>query len=185
LKKAQGARVVSLSSRGHRLSPLVFDDIDFKHRPYDPWVAYGQSKTANILFTVELDRRGEKDGVRAFAVHPGRIFETGLAKHLSHEALKGLGAISADGTPLIDPAKGLKTVEQGAATQVWCATSPKLAGLGGVYCEDCDIAQLQHAAGEGGVAAKAGQGRAGVWPHAVDREAAMRLWSVSEQMLER
>jgi NAD(P)-dependent dehydrogenase (short-subunit alcohol dehydrogenase family) len=183
LKKAQGARVVSLSSRGHRLSPVVFDDIDFEHRPYDPWAAYGQSKTANILFTVELDRRGEKDGVRAFAVHPGRIFETGLAKHLSHDALIGLGAVSEDGTPLIDPAKGLKTVEQGAATQVWCATSPKLAGLGGVYCEDCDIAQLQQRQGEGGASAQAGPGRAGVWPHAVDREAATRLWSVSEQML--
>ena len=183
LKKAQGARVVSLSSRGHRLSPVVFDDIDFEHRPYDPWTAYGQSKTANILFAVELDRRGEKDGIRAFAVHPGRIFETGLAKHLSHDALKDLGAVSEDGTPVIDLAKGLKTVEQGAATQVWCATSPKLAGLGGVYCEDCDIAQLQHTQGEGGVSAKAGPGRAGVWPHAVDLEAAARLWSVSEQML--
>ena len=183
LKKAQGARVVSLSSRGHRLSPVVFDDIDFEHRPYDPWAAYGQSKTANILFAVELDRRGEKDGMRAFAVHPGRIFETGLAKYLSHDALKVLGAVSEDGTPVIDPAKGLKTVEQGAATQVWCATSPELAGLGGVYCEDCDIAQLQQRQGEGGVSAKTGPGRAGVWPHAVDREAAARLWSVSEQML--
>jgi NAD(P)-dependent dehydrogenase (short-subunit alcohol dehydrogenase family) len=185
LKKAQGARVVSLSSRGHRLSPVVFDDIDFDHRPYDPWAAYGQSKTANILFAVELDRRGEKDGIRAFAVHPGRIFETGLAKHLSLDALKGLGAVSEDGTPVIDPAKGLKTVEQGAATQVWCATSPKLAGLGGVYCEDCDIAQLQPTQGAGGVSANAGPGRAGVWPHAVDLEAAARLWSVSEQMLGR
>ena len=92
-------------------------------------------------------------------------------------------AVSGDGTPIIDPAKGLKTVEQGAATQVWCATSPKLAGLGGVYCEDCDIAQLQHTQGEGSVSAKAGPGRAGVWSHAVDREAAARLWSVSEQML--
>ncbi len=183
LKKAQGARVVALSSRGHRLSPVVFDDIDFERRPYDPWAAYGQSKTANILFAVELDRRGEKDGMRAFAVHPGRIFETGLAKHLSHDALKNLGAVSEDGSPVIDPAKGLKTVEQGAATQVWCATSPRLAGLGGVYCEDCDIAQLQQRQGEGGVSAKAGPGRAGVWPHAVDREAAARLWSVSEQML--
>jgi NAD(P)-dependent dehydrogenase (short-subunit alcohol dehydrogenase family) len=183
LKKAQGARVVALSSRGHRLSTVVFDDIDFERRPYDPWAAYGQSKTANILFAVELDRRGEKDGMRAFAVHPGRIFETGLAKHLSHDVLKGLGAVSEDGTPVIDPAKGLKTVEQGAATQVWCATSPKLAGLGGVYCEDCDIAQLQQRQGEGRVSAKAGPGRAGVWPHAVDREAAARLWSVSEQML--
>ena len=185
LKKAQGARVVSLSSRGHRLSPVVFDDIDFKHRLYDPYAAYGQSKTANILFAVELDRRGEKDAVRAFAVHPGRIFETGLAKHLSHDALKGLGAVGENGTPLIDPAKGLKTVEQGAATQVWCATSAKLAGLGGVYCEDCDIAPLQATEGEAGVSAKVGQGRAGVWPHAVDREAAMRLWRVSEQMLGR
>ena len=183
LQKAQGARVVSLSSRGHRLSPVVFDDIDFERRPYDPWAAYGQSKTANILFTVELHRRGERDDIRAFAVHPGRIFETGLAKHLSHDALKALGAVSDDGSRIIDPAKGLKTVEQGAATQVWCATSPNLAGLGGVYCEDCDIAPLQSTEGEGGVSAKAGQGRAGVWPHAVDRDAATRLWNVSERML--
>jgi NAD(P)-dependent dehydrogenase (short-subunit alcohol dehydrogenase family) len=183
LMRAQGARIVSLSSRGHRLSPVVFDDIDFEHRPYDPWAAYGQSKTANILFAVELDRRGEKDGMRAFAVHPGRIFETGLAKHLSLDALKGLGAVSEEGTPVIDPTKGDKTTEQGAATQVWCATSPRLAGLGGVYCEDCDIAQLQQRQGEGGVATEAGAGRAGVWPHAVDREAAARLWSISEQML--
>ena len=183
LQKAQGARVVSLSSRGHRLSPVVFDDIDFERRPYDPWAAYGQSKTANILFTVEVDRRGERDDIRAFAVHPGRIFETGLAKHLSHDALKALGAVSDDGSRIIDPAKGLKTVEQGAATQVWCATSPNLAGLGGVYCEDCDIAPLHSTEGEGGGSAKAGQGRAGVWPHAVDRDAATRLWNVSERML--
>ena len=121
--------------------------------------------------------------MRAFAVHPGRIFETGLAKHLSQDALKGLGAVSEEGTLLLDPAKGLKTAAQGAATQVWCATSPRLAGLGGVYCEDCDIAQLQPTQGEAGTSAKATPGRAGVWPHAVDPEAAARLWSVSEQML--
>jgi NAD(P)-dependent dehydrogenase (short-subunit alcohol dehydrogenase family) len=183
LRKAQGARVVSLSSRGHFLSPVVFDDIDFDRRPYDPWAAYGQSKTANILFAVELDRRGEDDGVHAFAVHPGRIFETGLARHLSQDALKSLGALSEEGTPLIDPAKGLKTVEQGAATQIWCATSPKLAGLGGVYCEDSDIAPLLHTEGEGAVSIKTARDRAGVWPHAADREAAARLWSVSERML--
>jgi NAD(P)-dependent dehydrogenase (short-subunit alcohol dehydrogenase family) len=183
LRKARGARVVSLSSRGHRLSPIVFDDINFERRPYDPMLAYGQSKTANVLFAVEVDQRGEQDGIRAFAVHPGRIFQTGLAKYLSHDALQGLGAIGKDGAPVIDLAKGLKSVEQGAATQVWCATSPRLAGLGGIYCEDCDIAPLLAAQGEGDAAAKAGSGRAGVWPHAVDRAAAARLWSVSEQML--
>ena len=181
LKKARGARVVSISSRGHRLSPVMFDDIDFERRPYDPWAAYGQSKTANVLFAIELDRRGEKDNIRAFAVHPGRIFDTGLARHLSHDALKALGAVSDDGASILDPAKGLKTVEQGAATQVWCATSPKLAGLGGVYCEDCDIAPLLDTEREG--SAQAGPGRTGVWPHAVDRDAATRLWGVSERML--
>jgi len=180
LKRAGGARVVSVSSRGHRFSPVVFDDIDFKNRPYDPWTAYGQSKTANVLFALELDRRGEADGIRAFAVHPGGIVDTNLAKHLNPERLRAVGAIDAEGRPIIDPAKGFKNVPQGAATQVWCAVSAKLAGLGGVYCEDGDIAPLlDDEVGFSLSASNLSQG--GVRPHAVDTEAARRLWTLSEE----
>jgi NAD(P)-dependent dehydrogenase (short-subunit alcohol dehydrogenase family) len=183
LVKAQGARVVSVSSKGHRFSPVVFDDIDFERRPYDPWAAYGQSKTANILFAVELDARGQKDRVRAFAVHPGGVVDTGLAKHVSMNALKASGAVDSDGNPIIDSAKGLKTVAQGAATQVWCATSPRLDGMGGVYCEDSDIAPQRRNGGKAEFSIGDSLRETGVWPYAVDRDAAARLWTVSEHMV--
>ena len=183
LVKAQGARVISVSSRGHRRSPVVFDDIDFGHRPYHPWGAYGQSKTANILFAVEVDRLGQKEGIRAFALHPGSIVDTGLAKYLTTDDLKARGVVDADGRPIINLANDLKTLEQGAATQVWCATSPRLDGLGGVYCENSDIAPLNQSGGDSrttGVDAPKGSG---VLPYAVDHEAAVRLWRISRQML--
>ena len=183
LVKAQAARVISVSSMAHRFSPVVFDDIDFERRPYDPWSAYGQSKTANVLFAVALDRRGQKAGIRAFALHPGGIIDTGLGKHMSTDALKARGVLDADGRPVIDPARGLKTVPQGTATQVWCATSPRLDGLGGVYCENADIAPL----GEGQANPRGMAGdtlrQMGVLPYAVDHAAAAQLWTVTEQML--
>ena len=123
LKAARGARVISLASLGHRFSPVVFDDIDFRERGYTPFAAYGQSKTANVLFAVALDRRGRPDGVRAFAVHPGGIVETNLARHLEPSMLQGLNALDASGKPVIDAERGLKDTAMGAATQVWCATS--------------------------------------------------------------
>jgi NAD(P)-dependent dehydrogenase (short-subunit alcohol dehydrogenase family) len=166
----QGARVIAVSSRGHQIAGVDFDDIDFDRRPYDKWVAYGQSKTANILFARALDRRGEKHGVRAFSLHPGQII-TDLARHLSDEELAGFDAFDAQGKPIIDPAHGMKTPEQGAATALWCATSPQLDGIGGVYCEDCDIAGINHAE----------MGRKGVAPWAIDDEAAERLWTLSSQ----
>lgn len=171
LLKAEGARVVSVSSRGHQIAGIDFDDIDFQHRPYEKWAAYGQSKTANALFAMGLDRRGAGDGVRAFSLHPGQIL-TDLARHLSAEELAGFDAFDAQGRPRIDPAQGMKTVVQGAATSLWCATSPALADLGGVYCEDCDIAPLN----EGDM------GRKGVAPWAADPELAERLWDVSERL---
>lgn len=165
LKAAGGARVVSLSSTGHKLSPVVFDDIHFEARPYDKWRAYGQAKTANALFAVELDRRGAARGIRAFAVHPGGIM-TPLQRYLPREEMIAAGWIDANGKVN----ERFKTTEQGAATSVWCATSPMLAGKGGLYCEDCDVAQLT----------PAGTSRfSGVDPHAVDPEAARRLWAVS------
>ncbi len=165
LKAAKGARVVSVSSTGHKLSPVVFDDIHFHNRPYQKWPAYGQAKTANALFAVELDRRGQAHGVRAFAVHPGGIM-TELQRHLPKEEMIAFGWIDESGKIH----ERFKTVEQGAATETWAATSPQLNGKGGLYCEDCDIAQLT----------QPGTSRvSGVDPHAVDADAARRLWQVS------
>ncbi|MFJ3810355.1 oxidoreductase [Streptomyces sp. NPDC090073] len=180
LVAAHGARVVAVSSRGIRFSPVVFDDLHFERRPYEPFLAYGQSKTANALFAVELDRRGRAHGVRAFAVHPGTIVDTGLAKHVSAEALRAAGAVDDEGRVVIDPARQLKTVQQGAATGVWCATSPRLDGLGGVYCENCDISPLVAPGTEADWYATAEL--PGVLPYAVDPEAAARLWAVSEEL---
>jgi NAD(P)-dependent dehydrogenase (short-subunit alcohol dehydrogenase family) len=164
---AGGARVVSLSSLGHRLSPVVFDDIHFQQRAYDKWLAYGQAKSANALFAVELDRRGGLHNIRAFAVHPGGI-KTPLQRHLTMDEQIAMGWFDKDGTP--NPL--FKSTEAGAATSVWAATSPLLVGMGGVYCEDCDIA----------VPTTVGAPYAGVHAHAIDPDAAMRLWVASEAM---
>jgi len=168
LRAAGRARVVSVSSVGHKLSPVVFDDVHFEHRPYDKWKAYGQAKTANSLFAIELDRRAAKAGIRAYAVHPGGIM-TPLQRYLPRDEMIAFGWIDAEGKVN----ERFKTPEQGASTAVWCSTSPMLAEVGGVYCEDCDIATLT----------PSGASRySGVDPHAVDPVAATRLWSLSEQM---
>lgn len=171
LRRAEGARVVSVSSLGHRLSPVDFDDPNFMQRPYDKWIAYGQSKTANALFAVAADHFGAPEGIRAFSLHPGAIF-TPLTRHLNISDYQRVGAADANGNILSTEQAGFKTVEQGAATLVWCAISQQLEGLGGVYCEDCDIAKLADASTE----------RAGVRPWAVDRALALRLWTLSEQL---
>lgn len=180
LVRAHGARVIAVSSRGHRYSPVVFDDIHFERRAYDRWQAYGQSKTANVLFAVALDRRGMAEDVRAFSLHPGSIVETGLGKHVSQDELKAAGVIDAAGKPILDTSRQLKTVAQGAATIVWAATSPKLAGLGGVYCENCDVAgpMVQEPK-----QSTMGDTSSGVLPYAVDPALAERLWNVSEKLI--
>ncbi|MGH3877422.1 MAG: SDR family NAD(P)-dependent oxidoreductase [Actinophytocola sp.] len=160
-----GARVVSVSSAGHRRSDIRWDDPWFE-RGYDKWAAYGQSKTANVLFAVELDRRGEGSGVRAFALHPGGIL-TPLQRHLADGEMVEQGWFDADGNPLFDA----KTPEQGAATQVWAATSPQLADLGGVYLKDCDIAEVAD-----------DQSGRGVRPYAIDPDSARRLWTMSAEL---
>lgn len=180
LAAADGARVVAVSSRGFRFGGVDFDDLHFEHRPYEPFAAYGQSKTANALFAVELDRRGKDQGVRAFSVHPGTIIDTGLAKHVSAEVIEAAGVYDEHGRPVRDPARQLKSVPQGAATSVWCATSPQLAGLGGVYCENCDVSPLVAEADE--PAWRAGAETPGVLPYVVDPAAAARLWEVSERL---
>lgn len=186
LCRANGSRVVSVSSWGHRHSPVIFDDVNFEDRPYDPWLAYGQSKTANILFAAELDRRFKGDGVRSFSLHPGSIVGTGLERHLTREQLYAAGVIDESGEPILDPTKNLKTAEQGAATSVWCATSPQLDGLGGVYCENCDIAPVvstDEADKEDENIKKIGSKPLGVFPYAIDQDAAQRLWGLSEELL--
>lgn len=184
LRQAGGARVVSVSSWGHRFSPIVFEDPHYQQREYDRWVGYGQSKTANILFALELDTRGQKHGVRAFSLHPGGIVETGLGKHVTGEELKAAGVIDQHGRPILDPDKNLKTVAQGASTIVWCATSPMLNGMGGVYCENTDIAPLAAMDNTGGLQiVDATRSRLnGVLPYAVDPKTAERLWRLSEQL---
>ncbi|NWD02746.1 SDR family NAD(P)-dependent oxidoreductase [Pseudomonas sp. P7779] len=169
LREANGARVVSVSSLGHRLSPVHFDDPQFEHRPYDKWLAYGQSKTANALFAVALDRRGKAEGVRAFSVHPGEIL-TDLIRYLDKDDLAFVGALDEHGN--IRRASHYKNPEQGAATSVWCAVSPQLEGMGGLYCEDCDVA----------ASSQDDTRRNGVRPWAVDPEHAERLWLLSQQL---
>ena len=164
-----GARVVALSSRGHKRSGIRWDDVMFERDPYDKWLAYGQAKSANSLFAVQLDALGRDAGVRAFAVHPGGIM-TPLQRHLPREEMVALGWVDEQGTPRLP----FKTVEQGAATATWAATSPRLAALGGVYCEDCDIAEVTVPGSE------AAEVR-GVDQHAIDPDDAARLWALSAQ----
>jgi NAD(P)-dependent dehydrogenase (short-subunit alcohol dehydrogenase family) len=160
------SRVVSVSSRGHRFSPIVFDDLHFERRPYDKWSAYGQSKTANVLLAVELDRRLASKRVRANALHPGGI-RTELGRHLSEDDVKEL--MSRTSGSKIE----WKTPESGAATSVWAATAPELEGKGGLYLEDCQIAALRTREDDPG----------GYEAYARDPAAAKRLWTVSEQLV--
>ncbi|TXS47775.1 SDR family NAD(P)-dependent oxidoreductase [Streptomyces sp. OR43] len=157
-----GARVVAVSSGAHGMG-VRWDDPQFE-RGYDRWQAYGQAKAANVLFAVQLDALGRDAGVRAFAVHPGSIL-TPLQRHLAKSDMVDAGWIDEHGNPT-DPT--FKTPAQGAATQVWAATSPRLTGKGGVYCEDCDVAEPAREGMEGGVHA-----------HATDPEQAARLWALS------
>jgi NAD(P)-dependent dehydrogenase (short-subunit alcohol dehydrogenase family) len=166
---AKNARVIVLSSRGHQLGGFALEDLDFVKRRYDKWLAYGQAKTANALFAVALDARGLDHGVRAFSVHPGSILGP-LARHLSREEIDSFGAIDKSGTPVIDPDRDMKTPQQGAATTIWCATAPELAGIGGVYCEDCDIAPVES------------HERFGVRPYAINPDIAEALWSESVRL---
>ena len=169
LLKAAPSRVVALSSIGHRRAPVNFDDPNFERRPYDKWEAYGQAKTANALFAIELNRRLEARGVNAYAVHPGGIM-TELQRDLTQEEMKAMGWIDDKGRVN----EVFKTPAGGAATSVWCATSPLLAAGGGVYCEDCNVA----------VAVRADdKGFTGIRPWAIDPETAKRLWTMSEELL--
>jgi NAD(P)-dependent dehydrogenase (short-subunit alcohol dehydrogenase family) len=179
LVRASGARVVSVSSRGHRISGIDFEDPNFERRTYDKWKAYGQSKTANALFAVTLDQLGEAHGVRALSLHPGTVL-TDLARDLSISELLAFGVSRDVPHGHIPPGKAAdeggdyKNIAQGAATAVWCAASPQLEGIGGVYCEDVDIAPA--------VAADHPGHAGGVRPWAMDATVAEQLWWLSERL---
>ncbi|MEU9154555.1 SDR family NAD(P)-dependent oxidoreductase [Streptomyces sp. NPDC048417] len=162
-----GARVVSVSSRAHHFAGMRWDDVQWRH-DYDKWQAYGQAKTANVLFAVHLDRLGQNSGVRAFALHPGGIM-TPLQRHIPREEMIERGWVDEQGT-VLNP-QGFKTPPQGAATQTWAATSAQLADMGGVYLEDCDIAE------------PAVEGEpTGVKDWAIDPDQAARLWDLSAEL---
>jgi NAD(P)-dependent dehydrogenase (short-subunit alcohol dehydrogenase family) len=153
------SRIVNLSSGGHMASDIIWDDLNFERQPYDPFIAYGQSKTANILFTVELERRLSGRGVHAYAVHPGLV-GTKLGRYMTPEVMAQLMEKAKQGGGM--PTR--KSLEQGAATSVWAATDPGLEAVGGSYLADCQVSD-HHAA----------------W--AVDPDAAARLWALSEKLV--
>jgi NAD(P)-dependent dehydrogenase (short-subunit alcohol dehydrogenase family) len=176
LADAGDARIVSLSSVGHRRSKVVFHDINFTSRPYDPGLAYGQSKTANVLFAVEATRRWSRDGICANAVHPGTIASTSLNGHMGPDVLAHLRA-SAPYADAFDASKvKYKTAQQGAATSVFVATSPQLDGIGGRYFEDCSQARVLDPDAPNTTSS-------GVAAYALDAVNANRLWEASLGLL--
>jgi NAD(P)-dependent dehydrogenase (short-subunit alcohol dehydrogenase family) len=190
LQEAHGARVVSVSSRAQRMGGVNFEDPNFERTEYDRWKAYAQSKSANVLFAVELDRLARASSVRAFAVHPGLIPSTDLGSGSLDENASNLNRTFArivpklirglHVTPLLNAMRNpqhvadrYKTIQQGAATSIWCAVSDELDGMGGVYCEDCNIA----------VSVPANSTEPfGVRPWAIDPGYAKRLWKLSEKL---
>lgn len=172
LIKSGNSRVITLSSIAHMVGPIDFSDLNFTKRPYNKDISYGESKTACSLFAVELDKRGKEHGIRGFAVNPGAIL-TGLTRHMTDEELATWGVRRGENGEFISPA-GFKTVEQGAATSIWCAVSPLLEGKGGVYCENCDIAAI---------VPSDSKLMTGVREWAIDQSAAEKLWTISEDLL--
>ena len=172
---APGGRLVNVSSSGHRYSDVDLDDPNFEHTPYDPMIAYGRSKTANILFAVEFDRRHRESGVRATALHPGGI-KTELGRYMQPDELDKLVAqinaqLAANGQPPFQ----WKTVPQGAATSVWAAFVARAEEVGGRYCENCQVSEIT----EGLISPVS----PGVRPYALDPEHAKALWAKSEEMV--
>jgi NAD(P)-dependent dehydrogenase (short-subunit alcohol dehydrogenase family) len=168
-----GSRLVNLSSAGHRYSDVDLDDPNFERTLYDPWAAYGRSKTANILFAVEFDRRHKGNGIRATAVHPGGI-QTELSRHIGEEGINQLvERINARTRAAGEPDFKFKTIPQGAATSVWAGIVAAADDVGGRYCEDCHVAAIEPDATK----------RAGVKPYALNPETAKSLWAKSEEMV--
>ena len=166
IERGTAKRIVNLSSRGHHMAPIDLDDPNFTEREYDPWTSYGQSKTANILFTVGLEERFATKDIHAYAVHPGGI-QTNLGRHMTEEMVADL----MERVTTSDTSFAWKTIPQGAATSCWAATAPELEGKGGLYCEDCHVAKIDDESASGGVRS-----------YALDPVAAERLWTLSEQL---
>jgi NAD(P)-dependent dehydrogenase (short-subunit alcohol dehydrogenase family) len=171
-----GARLVNLSSAGHRFADVDLEDPNFDRTPYEEFVAYGRSKTANILFAVEFDRRHRQRGVRATAVHPGAI-QTELSRHMTPEVTQRMiEQINANNVGSKQPSFEWKTIAQGAATSIWAGVAAPADAVGGRYCEDCHVAETVE--GEGFLSV-----RGGVRPYALDPDRAKALWSKSQQMV--
>ncbi|SDE02257.1 SDR family NAD(P)-dependent oxidoreductase [Glycomyces harbinensis] len=189
LRAARGARVVTVTSGAQRQGRIRWDDPSFS-TGYDPLAGYAQSKTANVLFAVELDRRFAAEGIRGYAVHPGIIAGTNLGPRskdddtaaFSEDQMREMGLIDADGRPVIDPERGFKTPQQGASTSVFAATSPQLADIGGVYLRDNEISPLDTATPIA-FSDAAGVTLTDVVPHSIDPESAARLWEMSERLI--
>ncbi|WP_379545513.1 SDR family NAD(P)-dependent oxidoreductase [Qipengyuania sp. DSG2-2] len=166
VEKGTNPRIVNLSSRGHHMGPVDLDDPNFDNRDYEKWASYGQAKTANILHAVGLEKRLSDKGIHAYAVHPGGI-QTNLGRHLSEEDAAALMQRVQES----DSSFQWKTIPQGAATTCYAATAPELEGQGGVYLEDCQVAELDDESANGGVRS-----------YAVDPAKAKQLWILSERL---
>lgn len=172
LEKGAAPRIVNLSSRGHHIAPVDFYDPNFTRRHYDPWLAYGQSKTANVLFAVGLEQRFGGKGIHAYALHPGGI-HTNLGRHMSEADMAALvERIRKNAEKTGEKPQPFKTIPQGAATTCWVATAEELEGRGGLYAEDCNVAKEDDASSTGGVRS-----------YALDKGNADRLWALSEQLV--
>ncbi|NNC51939.1 MAG: SDR family NAD(P)-dependent oxidoreductase [Erythrobacter sp.] len=172
VQKGENPRIVNLSSRGHHICPVDFDDIHFERRDYDKWVSYGQSKTANVLFAVGLEQRLADKGIHSYSLHPGGIM-TNLSRHMSDEDMADLmERIRKNAEERGEQPEPFKTIPQGAATTCWAATAEELEGAGGLYCEDCHVADEDNESTGGGVRS-----------YAIDKDNAERLWTMSEEMV--
>ena len=172
VEKGERPRIVNLSSRGHHFDHVHFDDPNYQEREYEKWPAYGQSKTANILFAVGLEKRLADRGIHAYALHPGGI-QTNLGRHMTEEDMSWMmDRIRKMAEKSGAQPQGFKTIPQGAATTCWVATADELEGAGGVYCEDCHVANQDDEDPTGGVKS-----------YAIDPEKADRLWAMSEEMV--
>ena len=167
VKAGTDKRIVNLSSRAHHMAPVTLEDLNFEHRDYHPWASYGQAKTANVLFSVGLEQRLSGDGIHSYAVHPGGI-QTNLGRHMSEEESAAL----VDRVTKADPDFAWKTIPQGAATTCYAATADDLAGTGGVYLEDCQVAAVDDASPTHGVRS-----------YALDPDTADQLWTLTEEMV--
>ncbi len=167
IEAGEDKRIVNLSSRGHFIAPANLEDPNFESAEYEPWLSYGQSKTANVLFSVGLEDRFASKGIHAYAVHPGGI-DTNLGRHLSEEQAEAL----VQRVTTSDPSFEWKSIPQGAATSVWAATADELEGKGGVYCEDCGMAKVDNESSNSGVRS-----------YALDKASADRLWAISEELV--